>query len=83
MHGIKRGLAHALHADICKHGVTVLYLVPGMVAADFHVVAVLDEIALAKDRARDSKPAAWDDALICKFNRDIFSHGDLRDLFLH
>ena len=83
MHGIKRGLAHALHADICKHDVTVLYLVLGMVAADFHVVAVLDEIALAKDRAHDSKPAAWDDALICKFNRDIFSHGDLRDLFLH
>lgn len=46
-------------------------------------VAVFDEAALAEDCAHNSKPAAWNDALICKLNRDIFSHGGLRDLFFH
>jgi hypothetical protein len=83
MYGIKRGLAHALHADICQHDITVLYLMLGMVTVNLHVIAVFDEIALAKDCAHNSKPAAWNDALICKLNRDILSHGDLRDLFFH
>ena len=72
MHDIERGLAHALHADICQHNITVLYLMLGMVAVNFHVVAVFDEIALAKDCTHNSKPTAWNDVLICKLNHDIF-----------
>lgn len=83
MHGIKRRLAHALHADICQHDITVLYLVLGMAAVDLHVVAVFDEIALAEDCACNSKPATWNDAFIYKLNCDIFSHGDLRGLLFH
>ena len=83
MYGIKRRLAHAQHAGICQHDITVLYLMLGMVAVNLHVIAVFDEIALAKDCAHNSKPSAWNDALICKLNCNIFSHGDLRDLFFH
>ena len=48
-----------------KTTITVLYLMLGMVAVDFHVVAVFDEIAFSEDGAYDSKPSAWDNTLIC------------------
>ena len=65
MHSVKGGFPHALHADICQQDITVLYLMLGMVAVDFHVVAVFDEIAFSEDGAYDSKPSAWDNTLIC------------------
>ena len=52
-------------ADICQQDITVLYLMLGMAAIDFHVVAAFDEIAFSEDCAYDSKPPAWDDTLIC------------------
>lgn len=83
MHGIKRGLAHTLYADICEHDIAILYLMLEMVAVNLHVVAVFDKTAHAMDFAHDSKPAAWDDALICKLNLDVFSYGDLWNLLFH
>ena len=66
-----------------EDNIAILDLMLGMVAVSLHVVAVFDEIALAKDCARNSKPAAWNDTLICNLNRDIFSHDDLRELLFH
>lgn len=57
MHGIKRRFAHALHADICQHEITVLYLILGMAAIDLHVAVVVDETIFAKDCANSGKPA--------------------------
>ena len=56
MYGIKRRLDHTQHDDICQHDITVLYLMPGMVAVNLHVIAVFDEIALVKDYAHNSPP---------------------------
>jgi len=55
----------ALHANIGQHDITILYLVPGM-------VAVFNKIAFAGDCTDNSKSAAWDDTLICKLNSNIF-----------
>ncbi len=76
---IKRRLAHALHPNVCKHDITVLNLVLGMVTVNFHTAAPFDKITFAKDTADDCQPAAWDNAFICEFNGNIFSHGDLRN----
>ena len=67
-----------MHADIGQQDITVLYLVLGG-AVNFHVVAVFDEIAFAKDSAYDSKPLAREDALICEFNSNVPAHGVLQD----
>ncbi len=69
----------ALHANIGQHNVAILYLVLRMVAVNFHIVAVFNEIAFAEDCTANSKSAAWDDTLICKLNSNIFFHGDLRN----
>lgn len=80
VYGIKRGFAHALHSNICQHDITILDLKLCMVTANFHAVAAFDKITFAKDCTDNCKSPAWDDAFICKFNSNIFSHGSLRNL---
>ena len=78
MDGIKRGLAHALHPNVCQQNIAVLNLVLGMVTANFHAVTAFDKITFAEDTANDSQSAAWDNTFICKFNSNIFFHDGLR-----
>ena len=51
----------------------------GVVAVNLHAVAAFNKITFAKDAANDSQTSAWNNAFICKFNSNIFSHDDLRN----
>lgn len=56
MHGIKRGLTHALYADICQRDITVLYLMLEWLQSTFMLLQFLTKLLLSRIAPTTASP---------------------------